>query len=75
MPIQFFVLLLLRENLKNMKNIILISLLLVAVACAHDEEREDYPTRSMMPNDTTDIDSGFTFRADTTWQDTVHINF
>ncbi len=58
-----------------MKNIILISLLLVAVACTHDEEREDYPTRSMMPNDTTDTDSGFTFRADTAWQDTVRITF
>ena len=59
-----------------MKNIILISLLLVAVACADDEEREDYPTRSMMPTtDTTDTDSGFTFRADTTWKDTIHITY
>ena len=75
MLIQFFVLLLLRLNLKNMKNIILISLLLVAVACAHDEEREDYPTRSMITNDTTDTDSGITFRVDTAWKDTVHITF
>ena len=50
-------------------------MLLVAVACAHNEEREDYPTRSMMPNDTTDTDSSFTFRADTAWKDTIHIKF
>ena len=46
-------------------------MLLVAVACSHDEEREDYP----MPTDTTDTDSSFIFHADTAWKDTVHIKF